>query len=256
MEMRLIALNTADFDKMGTVFAMGYLQDQTLLYTHVGDSRIYLMRDGQVRRLTRDHTYVQLMVDAGILDPEDVPEHPMRNLILNAVGTRKTQDVTSVKSLPLEPGDVLLLTTDGVSDKLSDEQLGELLRRPGAPADVAEQIVQAALEAGSTDNASCVVVQIEGEVGTPVDDKRDELHREVEKLHELLGNVETIDEDLRTDLRQIADDIRGALQSQEQNELHNIRQRLSVRTLEFEVNHPHLTNIVASIVNLLSGIGI
>ena len=90
----------------------------------------------------------------------------------------------------------------------------------------------------------------------PEDNKRDELHREVEKLHELLGNVEAIDDDLRADLRQIADDIRGALQSPEQNELNNIRQRLSDRTLEFEVNHPHLTNIVASIVNLLSGIGI
>ena len=83
-----VAERSPELDKMGTVFALAYIVDGTLLYTHVGDSRVYLIRNKHALQLTSDETYVQLMVDVGVIKPDDVPEHPMRNVVLNAVGTR------------------------------------------------------------------------------------------------------------------------------------------------------------------------
>lgn len=254
-EMLKVAQETPEYDSMGTVFSLAYVVDGTLLYTHVGDARVYLYREGKTRQLTTDETYVQLMVDVGVIKPSDIPEHPMRNIVLNAVGTRPGAPPALVHAKTLLPGDVVLLTTDGVSDKLSAEEFSTLLSVDQHPSTIAKAVVKAALDAGTNDNASCVVVRIDRSDDV-VADEHDELHAELTKLHEMLGNVEELDDELRTDLQKIAEDIRNALQEEGPSDLQGLRKELSDRALKFEVSHPHLTNAVASIANLLSSMGI
>lgn len=179
----------------------------------------------------------------------------MRNVILNAVGTRSDDPPALVHSKMLLPGDVVLLTTDGVSDKLTDEDFSQLLGVDRDPQVIAQAAVKAALEAGSKDNASCVVVRID-RADDVAADQHDELHAELTKLHEMLTNVEEVDDELRTDMQQIAQDIRQALREDGQTELQRLRNELSERALKFEVTHPHLTNAIAAIANSLSRIGI
>ena len=251
-----VAKETPEYGKMGTVFALGYVVNDTLLYTRVGDARVYLVREGQAKQLTLDETYVQLMVDVGVIEPNEVEHHPLRNVVLNAVGTHPLEGPAKVYSTKLQPGDTVLLTTDGVSDKLSEEQLAALVSSDDVdPTATAKDIVQAALDAGTRDNASCVVVRIE-QVEMPSDGSHEDLHAELTKLHDMLSNVDTIDDQLRSDMQQIATDIRHALGEEQPADLKGLTKDLNDRALAFEVSHPHLTNTIASIVNLLSRMGI
>lgn len=254
-EMLQLAKKTPAYESMGTVFALAYVFDDTLFYTHVGDARVYHFREGRTRQLTSDETYVQLMVDVGVIKPDDIPEHPMRNLILNAVGAKSSKPPSLVHSKRLLPGDVILLTTDGASDKLTENELTQLLTIDEHPRIIAESIVKAALEAGTNDNASCVVVRIDRAEEVHAE-QHDEIHAELTKLHEMLGDVEDVDNGLRKEIIQITDEIRDALRADGQSELGQLQSRLHDQTLAFEVSHPNLTNIVATIVNLLSRIGI
>jgi PPM family protein phosphatase len=131
---------------------------------HVGDSRAYLWRAGTLVRLTRDHTYVQQLVDDGELDPAAAPTHPWRHVVarslhsspeLPEVATRA--DVTLVADLA--PGDRLLLCSDGVSDLVPERRISEVLRLGMAGA-AAAVLVQHALEAGGSDNATAVVLDV------------------------------------------------------------------------------------------------
>lgn len=258
-EMLRLSAETPKYAQMGTVFALAYIVDDTLLYTHVGDARVYLVRRGKAQQLTTDETYVQLMVDVGVIDPADVPDHPMRNVILNAVGTQAADSIPVVHSRLLLPDDIVLLTTDGISDKLSPERLGTLLSPEKEPDSLARAVVDAAMDAGTRDNASCVVVRVErahdhaDEAGDSV---RDELHSELNRLHELLGQVDSVDDDLRTEMAQLAREIEEALNHDGTPDIAHLRQQISDRALAFEVSHPHLTNSVATIAHLLSSIGI
>jgi protein phosphatase len=122
----------------------------------VGDSRIYLFRDDRLLRLTRDHTVVQQEIDAGRLTPELARIVPHKNILTQSVGYHgPVEPDTSTR--PVEPGDVFILCTDGLTDPLSDEQLTDLCR-DNAPEDLAEVLVQAALQAGTEDNVTVVVV--------------------------------------------------------------------------------------------------
>lgn len=221
----------------------------------MGDSRVYLIRNKRAIQLTSDETYVQLMVDVGVIQPDDVPQHPMRNVVLNAVGTRSSEGNPVVHSKLLLPGDVVLLTTDGVSDHLREPTLTQILDEHSDPAEAATAIVRAALDAGSRDNASCVTVMIERAEDSE-HANHDDLHFELQKLHEMLTDVDSVDEELRSDMVQIAGDIRKALHQEETDELASLGKQLKQRAIKFEVGHLQLTNTVASIVDLLARMGI
>lgn len=246
---------TPEFEKMGTVFALAYIVDDTLLYTHVGDSRVYLVRQGRARQLTSDETYVQLMVDVGVIEPDDVRAHPMRNVVLNAVSTRSNEGNPVVHSKMLLPGDTVLLTTDGVSDKLSEENLARLVETHAVAEEAATEIVRAAIESGSRDNASCIAVMMDRTEDVKIA-SHDDLHYELTKLHELLSDVDNVDEELRNDMVQIAADIRSALHQNDVSEFATLGRRLSERALAFEVSHPYLTSTVGSLADLLARMGI
>ena len=125
---------------------------------HLGDSRAYLMRDGELRQLTHDHTFVQSLIDEGRITEEQSRSHPHRNLILKAVDGIRHEE-PDLFEVPVQVGDRLFVCSDGACGFLSDDQLADILRT-GTPDYAAVEIVRASLEAGSTDNVTCVVAEV------------------------------------------------------------------------------------------------
>jgi protein phosphatase len=143
--------------------------DGTITVAHVGDSRAYLWRAGQLHRLTRDHTLVQELVDDGQISPEEAMAHPMRSLLLAALAGRP-EDVDSVEvsRFAVEPGDRLLVCSDGLTGVVPDATIARLLGEAAGP-DVAAQLRDAALAAPASDNVT-TVVGIVDPTGAPRDE--------------------------------------------------------------------------------------
>jgi PPM family protein phosphatase len=132
---------------------------------HVGDSRAYLFRGGEITQLTSDHTFVQTLIDEGRITEEDARVHPHRNLILKALdGVHESEPDLFV--IELAAGDRLLLCSDGASGVLPDGRLADILSG-GSPEYAAVELVRASLEAGSSDNVTCLVADVVAEDGAP-----------------------------------------------------------------------------------------
>ena len=128
--------------------------------SHVGDSRAYLLRDGILRPLTEDHSLVAELVRSGDLTRAQAAEHPQKNLITRALGAEEEVEADNMV-LPVEAGDRLLLCSDGLSDMITEDRIGTILREhPENPEAPARHLVSAALEAGGTDNVTVVVVDV------------------------------------------------------------------------------------------------
>ncbi|WP_372734419.1 PP2C family serine/threonine-protein phosphatase [Nocardioides sp.] len=125
---------------------------------HIGDSRAYLFRDGELSQLTSDHTFVQGLVDEGRITEAEARVHPHRNLILRAVDGRHEIE-PDLFVLDLNPGDRLLLCSDGACGVLEDGRLADILSS-GSPDYAAVEMVRASLEAGSSDNVTCLVAEV------------------------------------------------------------------------------------------------
>jgi len=124
----------------------------------VGDSRIYLW-DGQLKLLTKDHSYVQALYDAGQITLEETDTHPKKNVITQAVGGAADTISISSNRGTLGSGESLLLCSDGVSGEVTGEQLIDCMSASSAPEEIAKNLVACALEAGGKDNATCVFVR-------------------------------------------------------------------------------------------------
>ena len=142
---------------MGTTLTAVYLTETDAYIAHVGDSRAYLMRNGVVMRITEDHTLVEELVLAGKISPAEARVHPQRNLITRSLGTASLVDV-DVLHLDHRPGDVWLLCSDGLSNHLTERQLSRVLRTATGWEQKVDKLVNTALENGSTDNITCVIV--------------------------------------------------------------------------------------------------
>jgi protein phosphatase len=141
-----------------TVTALLLAKDQVAL-AHVGDSRAYLLRGGELLQLTKDDTYVQTLVDQGVLTLEEARSHPHRSVITQAVQGRELT-MTGALLTPLV-GDRYLLCSDGLSDVITDETIGEVLRSLPEPRRCAERLVKLTLRAGAPDNVTVVVADVE-----------------------------------------------------------------------------------------------
>jgi serine/threonine protein phosphatase PrpC len=142
---------------MGTTLTAVRSLGRDLLITHVGDSRAYLLRAGSLHRLTRDHTFAQLLVDRGHLAPDDVAHSRHRHVLTNALGG-ETKDVqVDTDQLQLEDGDRLLLCSDGLTDLVDDATITTILRETTRSSDACERLVQRALENGGRDNVTVIV---------------------------------------------------------------------------------------------------
>jgi protein phosphatase len=156
VRIRKAALDNPAHAGMGTTLVVLLIEDEEAHIGHVGDSRLYLFRDDRLLRLTRDHTVVQQEIDAGRLTPELARIVPHKNILTQSVGYHgPVEPDTSTR--PVEPGDVFILCSDGLTDPLDDEQLADICRDTRTE-DLAEVLVQSALEAGTEDNVTVVVV--------------------------------------------------------------------------------------------------
>lgn len=143
---------------MGCTLVALHIQDQQFNIAWAGDARAYLW-DGELHQLTRDHSRVQSMVDSGLLAPEQAQHHPDRNIVTQALGDTGMERVENGRVTGrLQPGDALLLCSDGLNDELCSEDIAALLAAGGGSALQAERLIGAALASGGRDNVTAVVV--------------------------------------------------------------------------------------------------
>lgn len=144
---------------MGTTVTGVAWQGDRVAVVHVGDSRAYLLREGALAQITKDHTYVQSLVDAGEITPEEALRHPRRNLLNRAVdGIHPVEADLSMRETRV--GDRYLLCTDGLSGVVGDDQLGQVLSGVSDPTGAVTRLVDMALEAGAPDNVTVVVADV------------------------------------------------------------------------------------------------
>jgi protein phosphatase len=131
------------------------------LVAHVGDSRAYLWRDGELDQLTRDHSWVEEQISLGVLSEAEARQHPWRNLVTRALAGAEEPNV-ELTPINLEPGDRVVLCSDGLTSPLTNAQIAEILARTpmGRPGELCQTLVDAANSAGGPDNITVIVVEI------------------------------------------------------------------------------------------------
>lgn len=146
---------------MGTTLTALILKQDEGLLVHVGDSRCYRLRAGVFELISRDHTLVAYLVEQGILTPEQAKYHPQRNVIRQAVGVADPSEPLEpdIETFPLEPGDLYLLCSDGLTDMVEEGEI-EAILRDELPTRAAWRLVDRALANGGRDNITVVLVQI------------------------------------------------------------------------------------------------
>jgi PPM family protein phosphatase len=146
-----------------TVTAAAVVGDLVLQLAHVGDSRAYLLRgDGPPRQLTTDHTVVAELVRRGRLTPQQAASHPERSILTRAVGLDPNVQVEQPAPLGLQPGDQVLLCSDGLTETVADEQLAEVLAGQADGDDACQALIAAAIAAGGPDNITVVLLRVAG----------------------------------------------------------------------------------------------
>ena len=142
---------------MGTTISVAVLVSDSLIIANIGDSRVYLFRDGELRRLTRDDALVSTLVDQGKISVERARAHPLRNVLTLALGRSKDINV-HVNKTQLKAGDQLLVSSDGLHAVLTGTEITQIIAGPGDPDSKAQALVDAAKREGGPDNISCIVV--------------------------------------------------------------------------------------------------
>ena len=147
-----------DWRGMGTTIVALVLAEGRAVVAHVGDSRAYLLRNGALRQLTSDHSWVNEQVKLGLLTEEQAHRHPMRNIVTRALGNEPDVQVDLVEE-EVRPGDVFVLCSDGLSGMLADREIGEVLHERGAVPQVAcRELVERANARGGEDNITVIVL--------------------------------------------------------------------------------------------------
>lgn len=157
----LRATYDASLSGMGTTLSVMWIGPECMYIGHVGDSRVYRLRGGELQQITDDHSLVAEMQRAGILSAEQAANHPMKNVITRAVGTEAAVEIDML-AVARKPGDVWLICSDGLHGMVSDEEIRATLAA-NAPEQAADLLIKAALDAGGKDNVSLVIVlDVEG----------------------------------------------------------------------------------------------
>jgi serine/threonine protein phosphatase PrpC len=154
-----IAHDNPALEGMGTTVTATVLSNGTAHWAHVGDTRFYVFRQGRLIQVTTDQTMAQLLVEEGRLTPDEARTHPYGHLLDQCVGCPDCDPVTG--SLPIEPGDLLLHTTDGLHDALSEREIIDILTSSHASIDKkAAALISAGLDSGGHDNMTVILTSI------------------------------------------------------------------------------------------------
>lgn len=142
---------------MGTTLTVAGAVGDDLIVGHVGDSRAYLLRGGDLKQLTTDHTLAQALIDAGVANRDDPASRSMRHVLTAAVGSLGEQVDPQVQRFKLLPGDQLLLCTDGLTETVEDDTIAEVLREADSAQSACQSLVDLALAGGGVDNVTVVI---------------------------------------------------------------------------------------------------
>lgn len=154
------AQNEPQYAGMGTTLVAAVFRDDHVTVAHIGDSRLYRLRQGVLETLTRDHSWLQEQLDSGVLTPEQARLSMNRNLVTRALGVDPQVD-TEINVYPVQPGDIYLLCSDGLNDMVADAEIRTALAaEAGSLDDLAARLVQMANAGGGRDNVSVVLVRV------------------------------------------------------------------------------------------------
>jgi protein phosphatase len=148
-----------DLRGMGTTLTLACSLGANMVLAHIGDSRVYLLRDRRIHRLTRTHTVAQELADAGAIAVDAVDSHPMRHVLTRVIGTSGEKVQPQLSHLKIEDGDQVLLCTDGLTDEVSDAEIANILMAAGNPEAACRSLVDQALELGGRDNVTVVLAR-------------------------------------------------------------------------------------------------
>ena len=143
----------------GATISAVLVEDDRLAISNVGDCRAYLVRGGEVYQVTRDHSFVAEQVASGVLNAEDAKRHPLRHLVTRAVSGNASINVDTW-DVQAQPGDRVLLCSDGVHGLLTDEELSAIALKDATIEAICQELVDAAKARGGTDNSTAVIVQV------------------------------------------------------------------------------------------------
>jgi serine/threonine protein phosphatase PrpC len=146
---------------MGTTVTVAYSAGDDLFVAHAGDSRCYLLRGGVIQQLTRDHTLVDQLVQNGVIAPDQAHTHQLRHVVTNVVGGGEPGVRAELRRVKLQPGDTMLLCTDGLTGPVSDQEIAAVLHASPDPKTCCEQLVQVANARGGADNVTVVVARFD-----------------------------------------------------------------------------------------------
>jgi PPM family protein phosphatase len=146
---------------MATTLTLALVVNGRLLIAHAGDSRCYILSSNSLRQLTQDHTVVAEMAQKGFITQSELGQHPWRHVVTNVLGGKDQGLRVDVHSLELQPGDIILLCSDGLTEMVPDEQIAAILREEAEPEIACERLVAEAIRSGGQDNVTVIVAHID-----------------------------------------------------------------------------------------------
>lgn len=152
------SLSNPQYAGMGTTLVVGVFHGSRLILGHIGDSRCYRLRDGTLQQITRDHSWLQEQVDAGLLTAQQAALSSNRNLVTRALGVEPNV-MMEVNEFQVAPNDLFLMCSDGLTDMVADSDLAELVRTPLPLEEKATLLIDTANANGGRDNVSVLLVQ-------------------------------------------------------------------------------------------------
>ena len=173
--------NSEGGGSMGTTMTFGVQRGNTLFIAHVGDSRAYHLRGRDLVQITKDHSYVAELVAAGVLSEKDAKVHPQRNVISRCLGNKELVDVDVIQPLPLKHGDYLLLCTDGLTGKVCDKEIRDVILGEKDLNLAAKKLIDFANARGGEDNITVILAHFPGQASSSPGD------RATERLDALCG---------------------------------------------------------------------
>lgn len=156
------ANSNPQYSGMGTTLVVGVFQDGRLLLGHIGDSRCYRLRGGELAQITKDHSLLQEQMDAGLITPEQAAVSTNKNLVTRALGVEDAV-LLEVNEHRVDPGDIYLMCSDGLSDMVDDAGIARILQADGSLEDKVDRLVDAANGNGGRDNISVLLAQADAE---------------------------------------------------------------------------------------------
>lgn len=165
-DLRRLVAERDDNSRMATTMVTAVLQNNQVFIGNVGDSRGYHWRNGHIQQITKDQSLVAKLVEEGAISEAEAQAHPRRNVILYSLGSERQPQIDLFER-ELQPGDILLLCSDGLTRHLSDEEIGDVIRQE-EPEQATETLIQLANQRGGEDNISVAVIRYQGQGETAV----------------------------------------------------------------------------------------